>query len=382
MFMITGHKGSSATHRCAWCHSSRADQVKSPTPKNRQWHSRTVETKVQGSISHLTNTNEDLQKSQKRLPLLHAGCERLCIPTLHVNLGPLFNIFTGVMRIVTRNCKNHDSMTDYNDALERKHRLSINLHNHKQSLKLLEEMDNEYEYDETFVNDIPTQTTILRQKIKQLKTELKEAEKEFNQIQTKLKRDNAKILKLSLYKQLKINPWDVKKGSMTGIAGKNFINKHDIVLNELKKCDEDCYKLVKPLCVRLKFWCRVTWTKHLTPFSDNFLKCVEWQLHEIQWLYHNFIIKYGGGGGERFGIKIHAYYHEFEYMQHTRMSPAEIDDQRIEAWNAYVAQFAPIFQCFGGKNNLRKMIWKIWRQFVVHYDPANNNYIWTNDNAI
>ena len=169
---------------------------------------------------------------------------------------------------------------------------------------------------------------------------------------------------------------------MIGIAGKNFLKYHDILLDKLRVIDSECYKLSKPLCVRLHFWCKVTWTKNKIPFSDELLNRLQWNLHEIQFLYHKFISKYGGGNNQRFGIKIHGFYHIWEFIQHRKFSPAEMDDERIEAWNAYIARFAPIFECFGGKVNLVKMIEKLWREFTMTWDINNNNYVWDGKDLI
>ena len=264
--MILGHKGASATHCCVWCQSKRADQIKPPSPSNRQWKSKTDVTNIQGSISHLTQTNEALQLSQKRLGLLQTGFDRLNMPTMHINLGPTFVILTAIMRIIKENYGDNNNMNEYNATLKSKHRAEIDLHNHQQSLLLLEEMSNESMYDDTFTESLDDKIDRLKREIINLQNKLESATTAFENIKNQVATNNGHAKILALYRQLKIAPWDVKQGSMTGVAGKKFLAKHDIVLDELKKCDLECYKLCKPLCMRLQFWCTVTLSKNLIPF--------------------------------------------------------------------------------------------------------------------
>ena len=75
-------------------------------------------------------------------------------------------------------------------------------------------------------------------------------------------------------------------------------------------------------------------------------------------------------------------YHILEFCQARRYSPAEHDDERIEAWNQYVAQYTPLFECFGGSTNLHKMINKLWRNFVMQWNGSNTNYVWQGNKLI
>ena len=281
--MILGHKGASATHCCVWCQSKRADQIKPPSPSNRQWKSKTDVTNIQGSISHLTQTNEALQLSQKRLGLLQTGFDRLNMPTMHINLGPTFVILTAIMRIIKENYGDNNNMNEYNATLKSKHRAEIDLHNHQQSLLLLEEMSNESMYDDTFTESLDDKIDRLKREIINLQNKLESATTAFENIKNQVATNNGHAKILALYRQLKIAPWDVKQGSMTGVAGKKFLAKHDIVLDELKKCDLECYKLCKPLCMRLQFWCTVTLSKNLIPF--RYICYNLWCLH----LYFYFL---------------------------------------------------------------------------------------------
>lgn len=382
LFEYMGHKGAAATHRCVWCLSSKKDQFESPTPQNRCWSSRTSYSNVQGAISAVTNSNDHLQASLKRFPLMQCGFDKILIPTLHTNLGPIHNIFVAIVNKIAEANGSKNQMNAYNEKYHKMVELKTTLINLRESLKFIQNQENFDIFDCEFGESIEKQQESLEKQITKVKSELTVAKHDFNTLSQQMKEQDCHAKMLDLHTRMGINPWDVKKSSMIGAAGKKFLQNHDILLDELKSIDNECYELCKPMVMRLKYWCDVTWSKHLTLFSDECLKVLKWNMHEFTKLYFDFIRKYGGGKGSRFGIKIHGFYHIFEFCEAKRFSPAECDDQRVEAWNAYIAQYEPLFSCFGGKINLDKMMNKIWREFVLNWDCGNNNIVWNGHKLI
>ena len=86
--------------------------------------------------------------------------------------------------------------------------------------------------------------------------------------------------------------------------------------------------------------------------------------------------------GQKFGIKVHGMYHILEFCKAKRYPPGDHDDQRVEAWNQWVAKYTPLFECFGGKTNLCKMINKLWRLFVMEWNETNTNFVWNGEQLI
>lgn len=376
LFSMIGHKGASATYRCAWCDSSTKDQFQTPTPDNRKWKSNDNRVIQQAAVSANTNCNQNLQLSFKKFPILPCGFDRFCLPTLHTNLGPIHKIFTVIRDKIQNATKTNTTIEQYNEKYSDMHQIENDISNYKHSLRFLQDLENTEQFDSDFTESLDDHQQSLKAQLHNLNGQLKQLQSEFAKIEIELQSNDGCLQLLNIYDKMKIKPWQVKKGSMVGLAGKNFLKHQDILLAKLKQCDEKCYDIAYPMCKRLEFWCNVTWSKHLILFDDALLQTLEWNLHEFQYLYHKFISNYGGGKGKKFGIKIHGFYHILEFVKWKRWSTAEIDDERIEAWNAYISKYAPIFHCFGGAENLSKMINKIWRDFVMQWNPNNCNVFW------
>ena len=376
LLALLGHKGSAATWRCGWCDSTTKDQFQSPTPANRKWKSNSAAVIQQAAISAKTNSNENLQLSFKLFPMIPAGFDRFAIPTLHTLLGPVQRILKGIVSKIQSVTNTNATIEEYNEKYEKMHQIETEIANHKHSLRFLQDLENTLEFDEEFGVQKEHYLPFLQRDIEKLKHEFAEAQSEFKQFELRLKSDNGCLELLDIYNEMKIKPWQVKQSSIVGLAGKNFLKNQDLILNKLKECDQECYALANPLCKRFEFVAGVLWTKNITLFNDELLNVLEWNIHESQWLYHRFIRNYGGGKGNKFGIKVHGIYHALEWIRFKRWSPAVMDDERVEAWNAHMARYAPIFHYFGGKANLEKMIDKIWREFVIQWNPTNSNVVW------
>ena len=382
LFSLLGHKGAGAKCRCLWCDSNTQDQFQSPTPHNRKWKSNSAAVIQQAAISANTNSNNNLELSFKRFPVIPAGFDRLGIPTLHTNLGPTHRILLGVVNVIQEATNSNETILQYNAKYETMHQIESDISNYKHSLRFLQDVENTSQFDEQFVSNMDDHRQTLQQELEKLNCQFKEAEKEFKKCELELKQDNGCLELLDIYDKLKIKPWQVKQSSIVGLAGKNFLKNHDVILDKLKQCDKECYELVYAMCKRLEFIAGVTWTKNVILFNDTLLNTLEWNIHEFQWLYHKFIKKYGGGQGNKYGIKVHGLYHILEWIRFKGWSPATMDDQRVEAWNAYMARYAPLFHYFGGQTNLEKMIDKIWREFVMQWNPANSNFVWNGEKYI
>ena len=379
-FCELGMKGAAANYRCPWCLSAKQDQVEKPHPNTRCWASRTVAVAKQGSAlaNSGVQTNTNLQLGYKRHPFFVAGFENIAIPTLHVNLGVIHNVFIVFRAKIQYHNADNQTLGTYHSQCTLVQRLETTTQNHQLSLQWLDDHERSeiLELDVEFDMSIPEIKRKLRQAINKLEKQLTDARTKCRSLEEKLQQDNSQWEFLKLCESAQIKPWHIKNGSMVGIAGKNFLKHRNIFLKALKKRDMECYKLAKPLLARLNFWCSVTWTKHLKTFDDRILKVLKWNLLELDWLYHKWIPEYGGGQGAKYGIKMHIFYHILEWCRGTRLSPAESDDERVEAWNQYIARFAPIFQCFGGKVNLEKLINKLWRRFVMNWNASNTNTVY------
>ena len=42
-----------------------------------------------------------------------------------------------------------------------------------------------------------------------------------------------------------------------------------------------------------------------------------------------------------------------------------MDDQRVEQFNVHIGKFLPIYSCFRGHINLKRMMNKLWREFLL-----------------
>ena len=153
---------------------------------------------------------------------------------------------------------------------------------------------------------------------------------------------------------------------MIGPSVKKYLTNFPIVIEELKKCDPECAKMMEPCLSRLNFIAKCVWPKSEDFFNDECINSFKFNIIEFDFIYHKLIEKYGGGSGRRYGVKFHGLYQCLEWIEHYRWSPAFVDEQHLEAYNVYIRKFAVIYQCFGGDINMRKMMTKIWRKFMLH----------------
>ena len=138
-----GHKGASAKYPCVNCLASKQENIcKSPIPSNKQWKSRTMESFQQCAIAALSKQSNQHDYSIKRFPILPVGCANLCLPTLHTNLGPLFNIIKVVVAKIQNNNEDYQQMKDYNAKYQKLMELKNDLSNHQTSLNFLQESEN------------------------------------------------------------------------------------------------------------------------------------------------------------------------------------------------------------------------------------------------
>ena len=116
--------------------------------------------------------------------------------------------------------------------------------------------------------------------------------------------------------------------------------------------------------------CNVQMPKHKLAEINLFLSrvCVyylKWNVIEWDHIYHKIIQKYGGCKGHKYGNKWHMFYHSLEWIERARWSPADMDDERVEQFNVHISKYLPIYACFKGHINLKRMMNKIWREFVL-----------------
>ena len=174
LFCAQGHKGSSARHRCPWCDSAKVDQVKSPTPANRKWHSKTKIVNQQSAISSLTQTHEHLDLSFKRYPLLPTGFENICLPTLHTNLGPIHKVFVAIRDKVQSSLINDNrQILQYNTMYSEKHKLQSEIQNLKMSLSFFKDTIMDDNVDPQFKQTVETQQNTIKSQIVNKKKLLK-----------------------------------------------------------------------------------------------------------------------------------------------------------------------------------------------------------------
>ena len=382
-FEMKGLKGASSNYRCIGCLSQKADQCLSPSPETRHWPSRELPGALAGAIACQTGIDAEKNKGHKYFPLLLCGYENVMMPTLHSNVGPIHNVFIILRRIISQTSPQAEQqIVQYQEHCVNLQSIATQIDSLQTSIDFLSNDANHKLLEDEFLLQIDAHRDKLSQDLNDLRVTLVNGKRLKATMYNELTNANHTLRFLNLCEQCHIKPWHIKGGSMVGIAAKNFLKYQDRFLDELRSVDVDCWRWCNPLLKRMKFWCSVTWTKHKDLFNDDLLRQLKWNLIEIDFLYHNVIHEYGGGRGHRYGIKIHGWYHIFEFCEGKRFPPAEMDDQRVEAWNLYIAQFAPIFECFGGIKNLTKLMHKLWRMFVMDWNANNCNLVFNGNKMI
>jgi hypothetical protein len=250
------------------------------------------------------------------------------------------------------------------------------------SITWLEDTTNHDVFDDVFVANINSNIDRLKQQIAQTQQLFRDTKREFNRLDGLIHDANSQMQFLKMCDELHIKPWHYKNDSMIGPSVKKFVYNFEIAIKYLDKSNSDCSHIATPLLARLRFIMKVIWTKDREFFDKKLLRYLKWNLLEFDFLYHKFVKKYGGGGGKRLGVKWHGFYHSLEWCNLFKFAPAFVDEQRVEAFNLYIANFLPIYTCFGGHINLDKMMNKLWRRFVLVYNASNKNKVWNGSKMV
>ena len=368
LYDLFGMAGSRSKYFCEYCLQTLNQMQSDPTPENRCSHTRSAVkiAQIAMQVASNNNYNQDDHQSIKYQPLLFASPWSLGLPVVHIIQGPGARLWTIIAACIRLQEKNDGDIKSWNTLYNDIDNLKKEIIQYQETKDWMNIKDNQDIFDVSFVNDLKTNIEKLTKQIENKQQQLDQKQKELNELEKSLVKSSGEMDYLQLCDDLKIKPWHHKGDSMIGPSVKKYLYNWQAVIQTLKKYDSECARLMEPCLARLCFLTKCIWTKNKEKFDDNCCYNLRFNLIEFDFLYHKIIRKYGGGvSGERFGVKWHLLYHCVEWIEGLRWSPAHMDDQRIEAWNKHMEKYLPIFHCFGGDINMKKMIDKIWRAFIL-----------------
>ena len=360
---LFGIASASVSHSCAYCLTGLEDRQQLPTPQTRCWKSRTRVHLEQSWIQSLGKNKQSIFNLTKP-PLLVSSPSSLSLAVMHQIQGPAARLMTIVKQTLNTHNINPQFETCLSLICEIEH-IKSEKQQYVDSLQWCSNPNNEDVFDEKFLQEKESNLNLLKKQISVREKEIVHKEKQLSELE-KEPQSKVKSSFVHMCDELKIKPWHHKGDTMHGPSVKKFIYGHEIVMKYLKQCDDDqLLKLMEPCLIRLKYITKCFWTKSTEIMSDECVNYLKWNLIEWDHIYHRLINLYGGGKGYRLGNKWHVFYHSYEWIEYWRISPAWMDDERVEQYNVHVSKFLPIYACFGGHLNLKRMMNKMWREFVL-----------------
>ena len=362
---LFGIPSASVSCACAYCISTLQDRQQLPTPHNRQWFSRNRRHLEQSWISNLAQTNEQSPFNLTNPPLLVSSPSSLALAVLHQIQGPAARLFTIIKKKLMGSQQLPPHMKEWNQLKADINQLETEITQYTAAIEWISDDNNEEIFDHNFVENLDSNIDKLKSLMDEKKKLLANKKMRLNSINNN-NNGKCKLKFLTMCDELNIKPWHHKGDTMHGPSVKKFIYNYEVVLKYLKECnDETLLKLMEPCLARMKFVTKCFWTKSKKLFSDECVYRLKWNIIEWDHIYHQLINKYGGGNGYRLGYKWHGWYHSFEHIEHERWSTAYMDDQRVEQFNVHIGKFLPIYSCFRGHINLKRMMNKLWREFLL-----------------
>ena len=350
---------------CPYCKSTSQERNGLPTPSNRSWGSRHRVDLEQSWVQSVAGESNQSCYNLTKPPLLIASPSSLCLAVLHQIQGPSARLFTIIKNRIVDVSNEPQKLTIWNRLNVEIGELTVEIKQYQETIKWIANDKCEDYFDHDFLRNLDSNVKKLQDAVLAKQEEMKEKSKELDDLNVNQNSDS-RLRFLAMCDELKIKPWHHKGDTMHGPSVKKFLYNHDIALKYLNNVvDAELIKLMKPCLVRLRFIARCFWTKTEETINDECINYLKWNLIEWDHIYHCIIHQYGGGKGHRYGNKHHMFYHSYEFMEWSRISPAWMDDERVEQFNVHIAKFLPIYSCFRGHKNLKRMMNKLWREFVL-----------------
>ena len=380
-YALFGMSGATGTNPCPVCLITKQEIWDTPTPESRCWSSRTFKQIHQAWVDLSGNgQRHQIRHNLQYIPLLVAGPESGLLADLHIFQGCGGRCWRIVQEILRSNHSNSSSdvdvstgdqssnvsMNEWRESLTKRDEVFCELQQSQEAMEWLELEENRDMFDNMNSDTFEDKLNEMRDKISNLRQEYDSLLENIKTMETLLFNTDSELQFLKLCDRLKIKPWHYKDDSMLGPSVKKYLTNFPIVIEELRKRDPECARLMEPCLSRLNFIAKCIWTKSEDFFSQECINYLKFNVIEFDFLYHKLIQKYGGGTGRRYGVKFHGLYHCLEWIEHFKWAPAFVDEQHLEAFNLYIRKFAIIYHCFGGHINMEKMMNKIWRNFALN----------------
>eukprot|EP01083_Nonionella_stella_P065458 171526_1 len=165
---------------------------------------------------------------------------------------------------------------------------------------------------------------------------------------------------LATAQQNGINEHCYKKNSMQGKTAINLKKSVHQMSQYIVNIDEELSKDYYEMIFAFDLMCSVVCKKCDGQRKDS--KVIDSWIKRIQYfikIYYQFVGKYrntGKGGRANFGFKIHLLWHVCDWIEYFGISPAHIDEQRIEHLHVVINRAIKMFGAVQGRDKLKHIM--------------------------
>ena len=403
----------SATYFCGWCKIPKNTRLAAPTPENRKFEARTF----QHCMDMAANVVPDQKEFQstfgvKRTPLYNASPLQSIVPILHIYLGiGSFVIHACRSVIVTDPIAHSQVLKLYDMELQKlikktqidsvRHVIdwlsgkTDSMYEQSEHVAPMDKMDRKDETEMYIIPDdsvvssdtedeqIEAQTKekdlLLRKfvQLKQLKQELNELNDIINGLHEEISNNNQSQEYMQFLVKFKLNIQAHWGGSIQGRTIKNLIENREEIGKLIASKDMEAGQYIQHLLHDLWFMGQILWKKNYFKFSEMLLYELKSCVINFENVWYHFVhnTKYGANIDGSTTVKLHLLYHAVEWCYFRSLSPAWMDDQRIESMNKLYKEYYQLFNSFWNENQLTKLVNYMLIIQWIQWDDTNTYMI-------